>query len=216
MQCSQCGTRRVAPTTALDLCPRCLLATALAMEDEPCPYQVLAPIGEGSNGVTYLAQAVSGMGGYVALKILKPRDDVDAVLSRYRYWQAVLARITHPSVNRLLDVGLTAGGRLYVASEYVAGWPLDSLGSHAAIGSAERLELARQLTGAIDVAHQFGVVHLDLDASKVKVSMAAGLQASILGLGSRMIVDGVAGVASRPDLDRLALGRIVRLLGVEV
>ena len=61
------------------------------MDDEPCPYQVLAPIGEGSGGVTYLAQALSGPVGYVALKILNPREDVDAILSRYQHWKSALA-----------------------------------------------------------------------------------------------------------------------------
>ena len=133
------------------------------MDDEPCPYQVLAPIGEGSSGVTYLAQALTGVGGYVALKILRPRDDVDAVLSRYQHWKAALARIQHPGVGKLLDVGLTADGLLYVASEYVAGWPLTALGSHASMGTDERVEIARQLTAAIDAAHAAGVVHLKLD-----------------------------------------------------
>ena len=60
MQCPRCGTVRAAQAAPLDLCPACLLATALSMDDEPCPYQVLAPIGEGSSGVTYLAQALTG------------------------------------------------------------------------------------------------------------------------------------------------------------
>ena len=88
MQCPRCGTVRAAHAAPLDLCPACLLATALSMDDEPCPYQVLAPIGEGASGVTYLAQALTGMGGYVALKILGRARTLDAVLSRYQEWKA--------------------------------------------------------------------------------------------------------------------------------
>ena len=182
------------------------------MDDEPCPYRVLAPIAEGSSGVTYLAQALTGARGYVALKVLGPRDDVDAVLSRYQHWKPALARIQHPSVGKLLDVGPTAEGLLYIASEYVAGWPLTALGSRASMGMDERVEMARQLTGAIDAAHAAGVVHLKLDTSKVKISTANGPHATILGLGSNLIVDGADG---RPDVDRLALARIIRELGVE-
>jgi hypothetical protein len=213
MQCAQCGGVRATQTTPLGLCPRCLLATALAMDEEPCPYQVLAPIGAGSSGVTYLAQALNGMGGYVALKILKPGVDGDAVLSRYRHWKGALARIKHPNVAPLLDAGLTADGTVYLASSYVAGWPLTAIASHASIGRTERIELARQLTGAIDAAHQAGVMHLRLDSSKVKVSNVAGVHASILGLGSHTIIDGAEAV--RTDTDRLALAKIIRELGVE-
>jgi serine/threonine protein kinase len=212
MVCQQCGTVRAAQAAPLDLCPACLLATALSMDDDPCPYQVLAPIGEDSSGVTYLAQPLIDVGGYVALKILGPRQDVDAVLSRYREWKAALARIQNPSVGKLREVGLTADGLLYVASEYVAGWPLTALGSHASMGMHERVEIVRQLTAAVDSAHAVGVVHLKLDSTKVKISTANGTHATILGLGLSVIVDGLDG---RPDVDRLALARIVGELGVE-
>lgn len=196
----------------LDFCPACLFATALSMDDEPCPYQVLTPIGEGSRGVTYLAQALTGARGHVALKVLHPRDDADAVLSRYRRWKPALARVQHPSVGKLLDVGLTAEGRLYVATEYVAGWPLAALGSRPSIGRRERVEIARQLTGAIDTAHAAGVVHLQLDASNVKISTAANATyATILGLGESLIVDGATGEL---DVDRLALADIIRQLAL--
>jgi serine/threonine protein kinase len=217
MRCAQCGSVRAAQTTPFGLCPTCLLASALAMDDEPCPYQVLAPIGAGSSGVTYLAQGLTGVGGYVALKILKPGVDADAVLSRYRSWKGALGRITHPSVAPLLDAGLTADGMVYLASSYVTGWPLTSIDSHASIGRLERVELARQLTGAIDAAHDAGVMHLKLDSSKVKVSNVAGVQATILGLGSYAIVHGVImadRVAGGPAADRLALANIIRELGV--
>ena len=212
LRCPRCGTVRAAQM-ALDLCPACLLATALSMGDEPCPYQVLAPMGEDSSGVTYLAQALGGAREYVALKVLGPRDDADAVLSRYRRWKPALAAVQHPSVARLIDIGLTAEGHVYAASEYVAGWPLATLGSRASIGRPERLEIARQLTGALDASHAAGVVHLRLDASKVKVSTATGPRATILGLGSSLILDGANG---QPDVDRLALARIIRDLGIEV
>ena len=212
-RCPRCGTVRAVQVAPLDLCPACLLATALSMGDEPCPYQVLAPIGEDSSGVTFLAQALGGAREYVALKVLGPRDDADAVLSRYRRWKPALASVQHPSVAKLVDIGLTAEGHVYLASEYVAGWPLATLGSRASIGRPERLEIARQLTGALDAAHAAGVVHLKLDASKVKVSTATGPRATILGLGSSLIIDGAE---VRPATDLLVLVRLLRDLGIKV
>jgi len=189
-----------------------LFTTALSTDDEPCPYDVMAPMGEDENGVTYLAQALTGARGYAALKVYHPREDAEAILSRFRRWKPALARIEHPSVGKLLDVGLTSEGRLYVASRYVAGWPLTALGSHTSIGASERAELARQLTGAVDAAHAAGVAHLKLDSSKIKVSTANGPQATILGLGSSLIVDGMH---HQPDVDRLALARIIRELNLQ-
>jgi len=210
VRCPRCGTRRVAHAERLDLCPACLITTALSV-DEPCPFQVLTPIGGDSAGVTYLAQALTGAHGYVALKILGPRDDADAVLSRFRDWKPALARLQHPGIGKLLDVDLTGDGLLYVASEYVAGWPLTALGSHASVGMEARIEIARQLAEAIGAAHAVGVVHLKLDSSRVKISTANSPRATILGFGSSLIIDGANG---QPDLDRLALARIIRDLGV--
>ena len=212
LRCPRCGTKRAAHAVPLDLCPACLLATALSRDDQPCPYQVMTPIGEDSGGVTYLAQALTGARQHVALKVCGPRDDADVVLSRYVRWQPALARVQHPSVGKLLDVGLTAEGRLYVASGYVHGRPLAALGSLGSVGMSTRVELARQLAGALDAAHAEGVVHLKLDASKVKVSTASRPHATILGFGSSLILDGADGP---PDVDRLALARIIRELGVE-
>jgi hypothetical protein len=183
------------------------------MDNEPCPYRVTAPMSEDSHGVTYLAQPLTGARGYVAFKIHGLRDDVDAVLSRYQHWKPALARVQHPSVGKLLDVGLTAEGLLYVASEYVAGWPLTALGSRVSVGIGERLKMAHQLIGAIGAAHAVGVVHLKLDTSKVKISTANGPRATILGLGSGLIVDGAQ---ARLEPDLLALLRLVRDLGIEL
>lgn len=212
LRCPRCGTVQAAHTAPLDLCPTCLLTAALSMDDDPCPYQVLAPMGEDAHGVTYLAQALTGTRRYAALKIYGPREDADMVLARYQRWKPILAGIEHPAVGTLLDVGLTAEGRLFVASEYVAGRPLTAPSARASIGVDQRTEIARQLSDAVGAAHAAGVVHLKLDASKVKLSTANGLHATILGFGSSLIVDGADGP---PEVDQLALERILRDLGLE-
>jgi hypothetical protein len=212
-RCPRCGTLRPTDATSLDLCPACLLTTALSMDAEPCPYQVMAPMSEDSNGVTYLALALTGARGFVALKVHGLRDDTELILSRYQHWKPALARVHHPSVGKLLDIGVTAEGLLYVASEYVAGWPLTALASRTSVGIGERARMAQQLIGAIGAAHAAGVVHLRLDSSSVKISTAHGPRATILGLGSSLIVDGAE---ARPEADLLALVRLVHHLGIEL
>jgi eukaryotic-like serine/threonine-protein kinase len=202
----------VARAAPLDLCPACLLTTALSMGDEACPYQVLTPIGADPGAVTYLAQGTARARGYVALKVFEPRDDVDEIVSRYQDWKAPLARVRHPSFAKLLGVGLTEEGRLYLASDFVAGWPLNAIGSHTSIGIGHKVEIARQITEAIAAAHAAGVVHLMLDPSKVKIATTRGLHATILGLGSRLIVEG-SEAHREPDL--AALARLVHGLGIE-
>ena len=98
---------------------------------------------------------------------------------------------------------------MYVASEYVAGTPLFELVSRQPLDRAGVAEIARQMTEAVGAAHAAGVVHLDLDGSKVKVSTAGGLRASITGFGLSVIVEGRVG---GPDTDLAALDILIRQL----
>jgi hypothetical protein len=167
---------------------------------------------EGVNRVTYLAQALTGSGGLVALELHGARDDVADVRARYRQWQPILDGIRHAGLARLLDVGATADGRLYVASEYVAGWPLSALRDDGTMGIDDRQELGHQITAAIDAAHAAGIVHLRLIPAKIKISTAHGPRATILGLGRSLIVDNAWG---DPEVDRAALSAVLRLLDAE-
>lgn len=171
----------------------------------------MTPIDDGSDGVIYLAQALTGTRGLVALTLCHPRGDAESVLSRYARYRPALARVQHPSAGKLLDAGLTSEGRLYVASAYVPGWPLTALRSRVP-SMSDRLELAQQMTEAVAAAHAAGIVHLKLSPSKVKVSTANGPRATILGFGAALVVDGMEGA---PDVDLLALARIIQDLGVE-
>jgi hypothetical protein len=209
--CPRCGTIRISAVAPFDLCPACLLTTALSIENDVCPYQVLTPIGESPGAVIYLAERSTPGRGYVALKVLHRRDDVDDILTRYQHWKDRLGGFHHPGVARLLDVGLNEDGRLYLASDYVAGWPLSAIASRPSVGIDERTEIVRQLTAAIAAIHAVGLAHLRLTAAKVKISTASGLRATVLGLGSSLVVDG-AECRREPDLAAVAdLTRILEL-----
>src|SRR5436305_14749482 len=106
--CATCGAR-LAPTAGHAMCPRCLLATALGVQEPHVPYRVLTILARDAAAATYLAQALSGS-AHVALKI-EPRADVAAIVARFRQRAATFASATPPSVARLLDVGPAGDGR---------------------------------------------------------------------------------------------------------
>lgn len=209
--CPRCGGSRV--TRADGLCSTCLLTTALAVDDGPCPYEVLAPIADGRDSVTYLAQGLRGPRAYVALKIHSARADVADAVSRYARLKPTIDRVPDSMAAKLIDVGRTPDGRLYLASQYIAGWPLSAIDAHVTPDDARRIDLARQLLDAVAAAHEAGLAHLALGPTKVKCSTAAGPRATILGLGSSLIIDGAA-PSQEPDLT--ALANLLGTLGVEV
>ena len=211
--CGQCGRLLMSDAAtavlALGLCPACLFATAASMDDEVCPYQVLAPIEQDAHGITYLAERyANSVRGYVALTVVAGGDG-EAVLSRFHELRPALARLQHPGAGKVLDAGSTADGSVYVASEYIAGATLAEMASRPSLERSQRAAIASQMTEIVGAAHAAGVVHLDLDRSKVRVSTAGGPRASITGFGLSVIV---AGRAGSPDTDLVAVDTLIRQL----
>jgi serine/threonine protein kinase len=211
--CPQCGAALAAGTVPHGLCPSCLLTTALSSGDEPPRYRILTPIGGDALGVTYLAQSASGVSRCVSLRIVGPCEDVDAILRRYDCWKEALARIHHPGVQRLIEIAPIGDAHVRVVAEYVAGMSLAAFAGHGASGIADLSAVARQLAEAVGAAHAQNVVHLKLDASRVKIATAGGPVARILGFGTALILDDLHG---SPAADVRALVKIVQNLGVDL
>lgn len=205
-RCPRCHAMRSSTAPEEDLCPGCLLATALAVADEPCPYQVLAPLAQDAAGVTYLAQPLRGESNYIALKIYQPRVDTDEILARYKQWKPALERVGTPHVTIPRDMGLTAKGRLFTARDYVAGRPLTRLDSPIPVEVDVRARMARRLADAVDAMHAVGVAHLRLEPSRVIVS---GQDPHIVGLGTCLVVDGAN---PKPEADLAALASLIQVV----
>ena len=93
--CPQCGrplmSDAATPVLAWGLCPACLFATAASMDDEAWPYQVLAPIEQDAQGITYLAErSASRVRGFVALTVVVGGNG-EAILSRFHALKPALA-----------------------------------------------------------------------------------------------------------------------------
>ena len=160
-----------------------------------------------AQGITYLAErSASRVRGFVALTVVVGGNG-EAMLSRFHELKPALARLQHPGAAKVLDAGSTPDGSVYVASEYVAGPTLSEMAARQSLERAERAEVARQMTEAVAAAHAAGVLHLDLDGSKVRVSTAGGLRAWITGFGVSVIV---AGRAGSPETDLGALDTLIR------
>ena len=209
MACPQCGRPGAPDAATHGLCPACLFATAASMADDGWPYQVLAPIEQDARGITYLAERHAGsVRGFVALKVVVDANAA-SMRSRFHELKPALARLQHPAAAKVLDAGSTPDGSAYIASEYVAGPTLSEIMLRQSLEPALRSEIARQMTGAVGAAHAAGVVHLDLDGSKVRVSAAGGLRLWITGFGVSVIV---ADRAGGPDTDLAALDIRIRQL----
>lgn len=145
-------------------------------KDAPLPekigaYRILREIGRGGMGVVYEAvRETKDFRQKVALKVIKRGMDTDAILSRFRHEQQILATLVHPNIARFLDGGMTADGLAFYAMEFVEGQTLDEFAEKQNLGINERLELFRQICSAVQFAHKNFVIHRDLKPSNIIVT----------------------------------------------
>ena len=103
----------------------------------------------------------------VAIKVLKP--ELAAMLGAERFLQeiATTAALHHPHILPLFDSG-AAHGHLYYVMPYVQGESLRArLNRETCLPIDDAVTIAREIAGALVVAHEAGVVHRDIEEENV-------------------------------------------------
>jgi serine/threonine-protein kinase len=140
-------------------------------------YEILGELGRGGMGVVYQARQTS-LQRVVALKMVLSKEDAGPQqLARFRAEAEALARLQHPNIVQVYEVG-EHDGRPYFSQEFVAG---GSLARHLDGTPADAWDSARlveTLARAMHAAHQAGVVHRDLKPANVLLASAAREPAS--------------------------------------
>jgi eukaryotic-like serine/threonine-protein kinase len=130
------------------------------------PFRLLERLGLGGMGTVYRAERINDVPQIVAVKIL--RDELSAASSsRFLREARLLARLEHPSIARLIDVGVEAGEG-WIAMEFVRGKPITDFCSTLSI--AARVEILLAVADAVATAHRLLVVHRDIKPSNVLVT----------------------------------------------
>ena len=138
------------------------------------PYRILERLGEGGMGVVYLAEQEKPIRRRVALKVIKLGMETRQVIARFEAERQALALMDHPGIAQVYDAGSTADGRPFFAMEYVAGLPITEYCDKHRLPLGGRLDLFVQVCGAVQHAHQKGVIHRDIKPSNLLVSVQDG------------------------------------------
>jgi serine/threonine protein kinase len=144
---------------------------ALGPGDRVGHYALRELIGEGGFGAVYRAEQEHPIRRQVALKIIKMGMDTQRVIARFEAERQTLALMNHPNVARVFDAGATGTGRPYFVMEYVPGEPITEYCDRQHLSTRGRLELFMQACGAVQHAHQKGIIHRDVKPSNVLVSL---------------------------------------------
>jgi serine/threonine-protein kinase len=128
-------------------------------------YEVLGELARGGMGVVYKARQV-GLNRIVALKMILSGHHAGAQeLARFRLEAEAVARLQHPNIVQIYQVG-EADGRPFLALEYVGGGTLAArVGQPLPVDEAARL--AEVLARAMHAAHQRHIVHRDLKPGNI-------------------------------------------------
>jgi serine/threonine protein kinase len=134
-------------------------------------YEVLAEVGRGGMGVVYQARHLT-LNRVVALKMIREGANAGAQeLARFRAEAEAVARLQHPNIVQIYEVG-EHGGVPYFALEFCAGGSLASRLNGTPLPPGEAAGLVETLARAVHVAHQAKIVHRDLKPGNVL--LAAG------------------------------------------
>ncbi|MGA1466608.1 MAG: protein kinase domain-containing protein [Phycisphaerales bacterium] len=138
------------------------------------PYELVAPIGRGGYGTVWKAIRREPFTQQVAIKIVKPGMDSEAVLARFAQERQTLARMEHPGIARVIDGGLTPRGRPYFVMELVEGAPITAWCDERRLSLRDRVALLAEACDAVQHAHAKGVIHRDLKPSNILVAEVDG------------------------------------------
>ncbi|KAF1686235.1 hypothetical protein B1992_08350 [Pseudoxanthomonas broegbernensis] len=141
------------------------------------PFQLDDRIDSGGMGVVYRAHRADGAyAQQVAIKLIRPpRLGSDPTLqaqlaARFENERALLARLAHPNIARILDGGTTEAGMPWLAMDYVAeGVVLTEYCDRQALDVAARLRLFCKVCDAVQEAHRHLIVHRDLKPENILV-----------------------------------------------
>jgi serine/threonine-protein kinase len=157
------------------------------------PYEVTALIGEGGMGEVYRATDTN-LKRAVAIKVLPESVAGDRErLARFGREAEVLASLNHPNIAAIYGLERSNGVTALVM-ELVEGPTLADRIAQGPIPVDEALPIAKQISEALEAAHEQGIIHRDLKPANIKVRPDGTVKVLDFGLAKALEPASVAGM----------------------
>ncbi len=157
-------------------------------------YLLIDKLGQGAFGIVFRARDES-LERHVAIKLLtkfQSSSQADAWIQEAR----VLAKLDHPSIVPVYDIGKTESGQPFIVSKLIEGGDLTKRANEPGWSMDDSVKVVSQLAWALDYLHKRGVMHRDVKPSNVLtteardavlVDFGLALAENAFGRGSRFV-----------------------------
>jgi serine/threonine protein kinase/Tfp pilus assembly protein PilF len=141
-------------------------ARAAELLGELGDYELLEEVGRGGQGVVFRARQKS-LNRTVALKVISLGQWASkAHLKRFRLEAEAAARLEHPGIVPIHDVG-ERDGSCYFSMKFVEGGQLDEVARRASMSTRQAAELIAKVARTVHYAHEHGILHRDIKPGNI-------------------------------------------------
>jgi serine/threonine protein kinase len=168
------------------------------------PYEILSPLGAGGMGEVYRARDPK-LARDVAIKVLPQAFASDPErMIRFEREAKLLASLSHPNIASVYGFEDSAGiGALVM--ELVNGPTLSERLKSGPLPIDDVLPVAKQITEALECAHERGIVHRDLKPANIKLLDDGTVKVLDFGLAKALADDSApTDIATSPTISRMA------------
>ncbi len=145
-------------------------------------YELLERIGDGGMAEVYRAHDTQ-LDRFVAIKILHPQFTNDeSFIERFRREAKGAARLSHPNIVNIYDVG-ASDGKYYIVMEYIKGETLkDKINREAPLPINTTLQIVKEIAEALENAHANNLVHCDIKPHNILLNEAGHVKVADFGI----------------------------------
>jgi len=148
-------------------------------------YEIVRELGRGGMGVVYQARQTA-LDRTVALKMVLAGSHAGSEERlRFRIEAEAVARLTHPNIVQIYEVG-QQDGLPYFSLEYMDGGSLEDLLTGTPLPARRAVELVETLARAVHSAHIRGIVHRDLKPANILMTADGAPKIADFGLAKRL------------------------------